>query len=481
MTTWRHMMTLIAAALLYLGAGSPAWAGGEISVHVGESSTVRLGYKFNELAVGNPTVADYLVRENSATGAEILINGKQAGVTNLLIWDGSGKKSDEYTIKVLVRDLAGYMRQLQALVGRVEGVRFRVAGEKVVVEGEAVVPKELERMNRMLGDAPQVVNVATVSPAALKVVAEKIEKSLGDSNVKVQAVDQKIVLRGLVFSEERKKQLEQEARLHYPQVENFLEFQASKLRPGEGDMVQVTGNFMEVSNSIINGWGVDWSPGTSSSIRGSQGLGDGTGFVGAVVGTVSNLFPKFSSAKEVGGARVLETSSVSVRSGENADLQSGGEMGVPVTQPAGGTTIEWKKYGVFLKVLPITQGETISMRIEVEVSAPSGTSPGGFINFKRSQISTVQVCRSGDSVALGGLVSHHDAKVFDKLPTGSSGGSGGTGALFELYASEDFRKQRSQFVVFVTPAILGGGAKTAHQELRNSVGEAFDSYQERKR
>ncbi|MBA4359059.1 MAG: hypothetical protein C0405_15190 [Desulfovibrio sp.] len=239
-------------------------------------------------------------------------------------------------------------------------------------------------------------------------------------------------------------------------------------------MVQVTAHFMEVNNSAIEGWGVNWSPGATGTATGTQALGTGGGFVGSVVGTITNLFPKFTSAREQGAARILETSSVSVRSGEKAEFHSGGEIGIPTPTQSGGTTMTFKQHGVFLNVLPISQGRKVTMRINVEVSAPSSTSPGGFINFTKSTMNTVQYCNSGDSVALGGLVSQRDSKVFDALP------DSGSGAIFQLYGSEDFRKRRSQLVIFVTPEILGE-ARDAHQELKGVVEEKFDSYDERRR
>jgi pilus assembly protein CpaC len=180
-------------------------------------------------------------------------------------------------------------------------------------------------------------------------------------------------------------------------------------------------------------------------------------------------------AKENGGARILDTSSMSVRSGEMASFQSGGELAVPVAQAGGVVTVEYKEYGVFLKALPITEGSNISLKLEVEVSAPASTTTAGHINFSKSKVSTVQYCKSLDSIAIGGLISNRNSKTFDALPSNASG------ALVQLYSSEDFRNERSQFVVFVTPAILRKGAVEANQELKGLVETDFGSYRERVR
>ena len=465
---WSMMAALVFAC--------PAHAAGEtVTVFQGESTLVNLGYKFKELAIGNPTVADYMVRKNTREGAEILINGKQTGVTNLIVWDASGKKRDELSIVVKVRDLNALLTQIKSTMGQTPGVRYRIAGGKIVVEGEALLHTDLAKLKKVVGSSPQVVNLVTISPVALNVIAKKIQSEVGSSAVKVRVVGQQIALTGEVFGKEEADRLVTLSRLYYPQVVNLIKVKKADLDPGAGDMIQVTAQFIEVNSAVIDGWGASWSPMGTSSLSAQQTLGSGSSFGGALVGTISGLLPKMSRAKEQGGARVLETSSVSVRSGERANFHSGGEMGIPTPTQGGGTTMTFKQYGVFLKVLPIAQGDKVSLKINVEISSPTGTSPGGFINFTKTTMDTVQYCNSGDSIALGGLISQRDTKTFDALPDGS------TGAIVQLYASEDFRKKKSQLVVLVTPTILAAGAKDAHQELKGQVEEKWDSYEERKR
>jgi len=204
-------------------------------------------------------------------------------------------------------------------------------------------------------------------------------------------------------------------------------------------------------------------------------LSDGGGFTGALTGTISSLFPKLSVAKEQGEARVLETASMSVRSGDPVNFHSGGEYAIPTAQGTGAVTITYKKYGVISNITPIVQGDRITMSMNIEVSAPAGTSPGGGMNFVTSNISTVQWCESGDSVVIGGLVSQRDAKLFDQLPEGASG------AIVQLYKSEAFRRQNSQFVMFVTPVTLEGGAVDGNQEVMGIVEERFMEYEPDKR
>jgi pilus assembly protein CpaC len=58
------------------------------------------------------------------------------------------------------------------------------------------------------------------------------------------------------------------------------------------------------------------------------------------------------------------------------------------------------------------------------------------------------VVRSGQSAAIGGLISSDTSTGYNKLPANAS-----TNPLISLYSSKDFRRNQSQFVVFVTPVI----------------------------
>jgi pilus assembly protein CpaC len=464
----------VAAAVLALSM-APAWAARTLSVYVGESTTLQLGYQFSKVAVGDPSIADYSVQRNTPTGAELLLNGKQAGSTNLIIWDMEGKVKEELVINSLVRDVKALLSQLQALIGPTEGLRYRIAGGKLILEGEVITLKDKERINKVVKDSPQVLNLTSLSPLSLKVIAESIQAEIGDPTIKARGVGQQIALEGVVFNDDAKKRVEGKAKLFFPDIANLLEVRKAKLAPGKGEMIQVTAHFMEVKNSTIDGWGISWLPGSTSSATGTQAIGTAEGFVGSITGTITNLFPKISSAKESGGARVLETSSMSVRSGDDATFHSGGEQAIPISQSSGAISVDYKAFGVFLKVLPIiSPGDKISLQLEVEVSAVNSYT-AGYPNFTKSKVSTVQYCKSGDSVAVGGLVSNRHTKLFDKLPDGA------TDALFQLYASEDFRRQQSQFVVFVTAAVLKTGAKEGHQEMKGIVEDSFGAYQEEKR
>ncbi len=81
-----------------------------------------------------------------------------------------------------------------------------------------------------------------------------------------------------------------------------------------------------------------------------------------------------------------------------------------------------------------------------------------------SAMQTVIIVRSGQSAAVGGLISNTTGTDYNKLPKDLN-----TDPLISLYASKTFQRNQSQFVVFITPIIKSSasqGAEKIKQKFR---------------
>lgn len=472
---WFVATFLTVTAMLVWGPG-PLHAA-RISVYEGEYVTYSVDFYISRLAIGDPNIADYAaeLQPGDMPGTDILINGRRAGVTNLLIFDDQGVQREDLRIEVLT-NLEILKEQLEAVLDSVDNLRLRVIRDKLLIEGEVTTPRDMELIDRLVGDSPQVVNMATVSLRSLQVVARTIQERIADPAVSVTALGQNIVLKGLVYSETVAERHERLARMYYPLVTNLLEIREYPFSPGLEPTIHLTAHLMEVSESAIRGWGISWLPLGEATLTAEKDITTGGESSGALAATISNLLPKLRVARETGDARILETASMSVRSGDAASFHSGGEIGFPTTQGTGAVTITFKKYGVMVDVLPVAVGDNISMQLDIEVSTPIRTAPGaGVESFAMSKISTVQWSKSGESIVIGGLVSQRDSRIFNRLPDNAAG------ALVQIYSSEDFRNERTQFVMFVTPSIVPGGAREANREIMNLVQDRFLTYEPDKR
>jgi pilus assembly protein CpaC len=477
----KALFTSGCAGLLLLLLVSSVMAEQNLTVYKNESTILTLKEQFSEYALGNDTIADLVVRRNDADGSEIVINGIQEGTTNLIFWGKGGKISVSYDILVKARDLGQMLGDIRKLISGIGGISADIVGEKIIVKGEAHTTQDMKKVAALLEKKPHILNTVTLGPAALKVLANVINEFVGgEGQVKVKPVGQTLVLYGTSYGEGSAKRVEQFATIFYSEVVNLIKEKKVDLDPGADKMIQVHAHFIEVNTKAVEAMGASWTPFGSLDANGNVGekTTDGSrskSSVWQLSGFFTNLLPKFQNARERSMGRQLKVSSVSVKSGEKAEFQSGGEVGYPVVSGNGAASLAFKKYGMQLDVLPIAQGDKITLKIKIKINLPTnlGAASGaasstGYINFTNSEVETVQYCSAGDSIALSGLLGQIDRKVFDASPDSS-------GALFELFHSKDFEQEKSELVIFITPEILGQ-AKEANMEIKQKVLDSFEAY-----
>ena len=155
-----------------------------------------------------------------------------------------------------------------------------------------------------------------------------------------------------------------------------------------------------------------------------------------------------------GKARILSNPRLACESGGEAQFLAGGEIPIVIITPET-RTVEWKTYGIILKIHPtMAEGGKIRTKVDAEVSAVdhgSGTSdvPG----FLTRRVSTLFSTPPGETVMLSGLVKSEMAKDIAKVPL-----LGQIPVIGELFKSRSFRENRTELAIFITPSVVSGDA-----------------------
>ena len=155
-----------------------------------------------------------------------------------------------------------------------------------------------------------------------------------------------------------------------------------------------------------------------------------------------------------GKARILSNPRLACESGGEAHFLAGGEIPIVIITPET-RTVEWKTYGIILKIHPtMAEGGKIRTQVNAEVSAVdhgSGTSdvPG----FLTRRVSTLFSTSPGETVMLSGLVKSDMAKDIAKVPL-----LGQIPVIGELFKSRSFRENRTELAIFITPIVVPGDA-----------------------
>jgi pilus assembly protein CpaC len=165
--------------------------------------------------------------------------------------------------------------------------------------------------------------------------------------------------------------------------------------------------------------------------------------------------------ERVGLVRTLAEPNLTAVSGESAKFLAGGEFPVPVGQDdTGRVTIQFKPFGVGLGFTPVVMtGGRISLKISTEVSelSPQGAftlSTGGSSNLTIPALTvrraeTTVELPSGGGMMIAGLMREQTRQNIDSLP-----GMTTLPVLGALFRSRDYLEGETELVVIVTPYIV---------------------------
>ncbi len=201
------------------------------------------------------------------------------------------------------------------------------------------------------------------------------------------------------------------------------------------------------------------------------GMMGGQGF--SFGATISSLIPKLDSMQNAGYGRIIKSGTVIVRSREAAKLVEQTEFPVVSVGANGQASASSKPVGLSVAVTPtiIGQSDDIELQLELDESTVRGRAPapGGMPTTDVQKIKTNIYIKSKESAAVAGVTDSAITTDFNKDPpyAGSYDPGQGTSALFTLMRSKAYTKQKSQFVVFVTPEILESASEGTEDLKRN--------------
>lgn len=384
-------LALPAMAQSQISVASAAYGGQRnLDIELNKSIIVDLPAGVAEVVVSQPSVAAAIMR----TRTRAIVQGIGGGNTNIFFIDDAGR-----TIQVL--DLR--------------------------------VIKEPSQVGNALEEA-----LARVIPGS-HISVESV--TIGDST-------NRVVLTGTVLSSDDKARAEQVAIQFAGAPENVANI--LDVAGAQQVMLQVT--VSEIRRTVAKQLGINLS-GTVTLGSVSLGLNSAQTPASSVNG-LSGTFPinntqinaSLRALEARGALRLLAQPTLTATSGQAANFLVGGEFPVPVTDSNGGTTIEYKPYGVELEFTPTVRSNgTITLAVKTGVSEVQT----GTYALTRRDVNTNVELGVGSTLAIGGLLSENSTQDLDQLP-----GLGDIPILGALFRSREFRSEETELVVLVTPYLV---------------------------
>lgn len=437
--------------------------------------TLMFDYEIGEIAVGQPNIVAIVA---DRPRRRIVLSPLAPGDTALLVFDTFGKQRDNIQITVTSTDLDQFTRDLKFLFRDIEGLQFRRVGRKVVIEGEVYLKSDLDRIREVLTGNDFVVNLVTLSQDTQRILARRIKDEISIAGVEVGTVKDRIVLKGEVATEDEQKRAERIANIYVDEksIVNVISINPKKASAKAGRLIQVTAYFVELNKSFFRNFNFTFAP--TAAVNFQYAYQPTTGFQPFFQAALSRFLPSLDTAKALGVARVFENPTVSVKSGENASISSGGQIYVPRRNDQGDIAFSPFDVGVKMNVTPAAdERDFIDLQVGIEVSKLGSAKAESAISVNKSEISTKHYIRSGETVALGGVLrsAFTDLKdappnTFAFQPAGPEGPrfDSAFGNLFQIFKSRQSNSDRTMFIVFITPEILVSG-RDASKNLKEEM------------
>lgn len=395
----------------------------------------------------------------------------------------NGKVVAEFRIDVKKSKLDKVVKEIRALLGDIEGITIKVVNNRVVVDGQILLPRDLSRIYNVVqqyGD--QASSLVTLSPLAQKKIAEFIARDINNPEIEVRAVNDKFILQGSAGSEDEKARAEIIAKTYVPDVvvEAAEEKGVIKKRrpvndgvinlitvkeqaaPPPAKMIQLVLHYVELTKDYSKAFKFQFTPqlGDNSTLQFQTGGSSAGGVVSTITGTISNLLPRLNWAKEHGHARILESTSLIVQDGKKGEIKQMTNMPYSVIGSTGQTGTAFAEVGIKSTIQPVILGEksgSIHMDMEFALSNLLGSGQNGAPITSSNTVQSSVIVRDRQSAAIGGLIRNSSSTGYNRLP------SNVTDPIISLYASKQFQRNQSQFVVFITPVIKTSASTGAEQ------------------
>jgi pilus assembly protein CpaC len=391
---------------------------------VGKSRILNLPEDAAEIFVGNPKVANAVVR----SARKLYVIAVDRGQTSIFAMDRNGRQIADFEITVGGDTVD--ISQLQSILRIVlpdADVVARTVGDTIILTGTV----------DSAGDAQKALDVANGF----------IGKSLT-----ANTVGQSDPAKGLVNASTT---VEKSGKL------------VNSLTIRGKDQVMLKVSIVEVQRSVLKEMGINttgtWSTGTFGlstplNLNGSSALFQNK-WTGGANGS-SSLQATLQAFERYGVSRILAEPTVTAISGESAKFTAGGEIPVPSSETcANGSTgctvgIEFKQYGVTLNFSPVVLAPgRILLRLATEVTEidPDRTFAFNTVTisgFRTRKNETTVELPSGGSIVSAGLIQTSNRQVIAGLP-----GLMNLPVLGTLFRSRDYQRDETELMIVVTPYI----------------------------
>jgi pilus assembly protein CpaC len=377
---------------------TPTGTQGKLMVTVGKSLIIDSPLEIRRISVANGDLAEAV----AVNPREVLINGKAAGETSLIVWQANGVR--------LIYDLTVRMSN-----ARLEAVRQQVARDFPHEDISVTFENDTAFVRGTVKDV-------TAAERVMSIVAT-LGRSVNLLRVEVPPVESQVVL---------------------------------KVRFADVDRSASTALGVDFFTGAFNQTSAIGTGSPISTGNGNITIGSGVNIL--LARKDINLAATITALQSQRLLEMLAEPNLLAISGQQASFLAGGEFPFPVVQPSSGgsaISIMWREYGVRLNFLPVvTPRGTIRLKVAPEVSSLDYTNSVTVQGVTIPGLSTRRVqtdveLETGQTFVIAGLLDNQTSESLSKVPGISS-----IPVLGKLFQTKTVSKSNSELLVIITPELV---------------------------
>lgn len=329
-------------------------------------------------------------------------------------------------------------------LGGIEGIQLEESSQgEISLKGDLERLSDFKKVKNFLKQYPEIKNRTQLSPEA----AQQIEKSL-QTRAKIIAPGVRIHRKGAEFfvSGSDSPSVLDALRKIYPSVSFSRSTRSENSSGGPSIFLEVA--LVEVKKSALSKLGIRLgSPIGLSTNLGFQLFGN-TQATGVLSSDPIRGFLDF--AMQRGEARVHAKQSIVTQNGQKGLFMAGGEFPIKVVSGIV-AKVEFKKFGMIIEFTPrLESAGKVHLEIDSEMSdIDTGSMVDGIPVVLKKEVRTQLSAKLNQMMAIAGITHTNQSKMVDSLPGLSS-----IPILGRLFESEDFKRNKSEAYLFITPRTM---------------------------
>jgi pilus assembly protein CpaC len=461
-----------AAAVALAAYAAPAGADQVtlLSVRMGSSVLLKAD-GLTRVAVGDGRVAGAVPVGTS----QVLVNGKLAGHTTVIVWTNGGRKT--YYLTVTEQYLDDIAQMLRSAL-RYPGVEVVTFDHSLVVRGTVTDGAQFQQVNDIVGRFAAVVarqengvlvNAVTISQN-LGNLQHAIASVPGATDIRVDPDGKgNVIVSGNATDAITAQAILDRARgLAGPYLSSNGQL-IDRISAINNSQVDIKVYVLEVDRTAQSDLGISLYGAQPVAGQATPSLvppsfpvietpslpGSGLGFTIRPFYRATTLAPTLNLLMQEGHARSLSSPDLVTTPGAKASFLVGGQIPVVTSSGLGATNVQYQNYGVQLNVTPTILGNgSVEAVIAPQISAldyANAVIISGFTipALTVSELSTDVITRPGESILMGGLVERIEQRTISKIPILSA-----IPILGKLFTSTAYQNKQSDVVFVMTPEII---------------------------